>query len=98
MLDGKFEIFDDARDFMARTRPVFIEKHDFSAKLFKNREADEPSFSFATKGGHTFDLYKIVCGAALFFLWLTSMRIYFGMRRARRKKRKERRRAAKARR
>ena len=97
MLDGKFEIFDDARDFMARTRPVFIEKHDFSAKLFKNRDAEEPSFSFSAKGGYTFDLYKIICGVALFFLWLTSMRIYFGVRRARRKKRKEARRSAKKR-
>ena len=97
MFDGKFEVFDDARDFVARTRPIFVEKHDFSAKLFKNKETDEPSFSIASRGEHRFDLYKIAGGVLIFFVWLCSMRIWFGIRRARKKRKKELRRAAKAR-
>jgi len=95
MSDKAFEIFDDARDILARTRPIFVEKHDFSAKLFKNKETGEPSFSISSKGEHTFDIFKILGGVALFFLWVASMRVYFGIRRARRKKKKELRRAAK---
>lgn len=95
MNENKFEIFDDARDFIARTRPVFVERHDFSAKLFKNRETTEPSFSISAKGEHRLDLYRILGGIAVFFLWMVSMRLYFKMRRARRKRRKELRRRAK---
>ena len=47
MSENKFEVFDDAREFVARTRPIFVERHDFSAKLFKNRETSEPSFSIS---------------------------------------------------
>lgn len=93
-----FEVFDDARDFLARTRPVFVEKHDFSAKLFKNRETDEPSFSVATKGEHRFDIYRILCGIFLLSAWFCSLSMYFGIRRLRRKKRKEQRRRDRARR
>ena len=96
MLDGKFEVFDDARDLLARTRPIFVEKHDFSAKLFKNKETSEPAFSISAKGEHTFDIYRILGGIALFFVWLCSMRIYFGIRRSRKKRKKELRRAQKA--
>lgn len=96
MFDGKFEVFDDARDFIARTRPILVEKHDFSAKLFKNKETDEPGFSISAKGEHRFDIYKILGGIAIFFVWICSMKIYFGIRRARRKRKKELRRAAKA--
>ena len=95
MSDTAFEIFDDARDVLARTRPIFVEKHDFSAKLFKNKETGEPSFSISSKGEHTLDIFKILGGVALFFLWVASMRIYFGIRRSRRKRKKELRRAAK---
>ena len=95
MLENKFEVFDDAREFVARTRPIFVEHHDFSAKLFKNREAEEPCFSISSKGEYRFDIYRIVAGIALFFLWLFSMKIYFGVRRARKKKRKAAKKAAK---
>ena len=94
MLENKFEVFDDAREFMAKTRPIFVEKHDSSAKLFKNRETGEPSFSISAKGEHRFDIYRIVGGIALFFLWLISMKVYFGVRRSRRKKRKAAKKAA----
>ena len=96
MLDGKFEVFDDARDLLARTRPIFVEKHDFSAKLFKNKETNEPSFAVSAKGEHTFDIYKILGGVALFFVWLCSMKIYFSVRRSRKKRKKALRRAQRA--
>ena len=95
MLENKFEVFDEAREFVARTRPIFVEHHDFSAKLFKNREAKEPSFSISAKGEHRFDIYRIVAGVALFFFWLFSMKIYFGVRRARKKRMKAAKKAAK---
>ncbi len=41
-------------------RPVISEKHDFSASLFKNKEAKEPVFHFATKGSFDFDILKII--------------------------------------
>ncbi len=96
MLDGKFEVFDDARDALARTRPIFVERHDFSAKLFKNKETAEPAFSISAKGEHTLDIFRILGGIAIFFLWLCSMRIYFSVRRSRKKRKKELRRAARA--
>ncbi len=89
MLDGKFEVFDDARGFMKRSRPIFVEKHDFSAKLFKNKQATEPSFSLAACGEHTVDIYKIVGGVILFFIWFCSTSLYFSVRRARRRRKKE---------
>ena len=95
MSENKFEIFDDAREFIARKRPIFVEHHDFSAKLFKNRETTEPCFSISSKGEHRFDIYRIVAGIALFFFWLFSMKIYFGVRRARKKRRKAAKKAAK---
>lgn len=95
MFDGKFEVFDEARDFVARTRPIFVERHDFSAKLFKNKETDTPSFSIAAKGENRFDIYRILGGILLFFVSLCSLKIWFGIRRARRKRKKELRRAAK---
>lgn len=95
MLENKFEVFDDARDFVARTRPIFVEKHDFSAKLFKNRETGEPLFAISAKGEHRFDIYRILGGIALFFFWLFSLKIYFGIRRSRKKKRKAAKKAAK---
>ena len=94
MFDGKFEVFDEARDFVARTRPIFVERHDFSAKLFKNKETDIPSFSISAKGENRFDIYRILAGILLFFVSLCSLRIWFGIRRARRKRKKELRRAA----
>lgn len=95
MLENKFEVFDDAREFVARTRPIFVEHHDFSAKLFKNRDAKEPCFSISAKGDHRLDIYRIVAGVALFFFWLFSMKVYFGVRRARKKRRKAAKKAAK---
>ena len=95
MLENKFEVFDDAREFVTRKRPIFVEHHDFSAKLFKNREATEPCFSISSKGEHRFDIYRILGGTVLFFLWLFSMKVYFGVRRSRKKKRKAAKKAAK---
>ncbi|MBQ2719378.1 MAG: hypothetical protein IJF73_04855 [Clostridia bacterium] len=95
MSQNKFEIFDEARDFMARTRPIFVEHHDFSAKLFRDKEATEPCFSFAAKGENRFDIYKILGGVLLFFVSLCSLRIYFSVKKARRRRKKELRRMAK---
>ena len=95
MSENKFEIFDDAREFIARKRPIFVEHHDFSAKLFKNRETTEPCFSISSKGEHRFDIYKILGGVALFLLWLGTMKIYFGIRRAKKRRKKEMKKAAK---
>ena len=95
MLDKKFEVFDEARDFVARTRPILVERHDFSAKLFRDKECTEPTFSISGKGEHRFDIYKILGGVALFLLWLGTMKIYFGIRRAKKRRKKELKRAAK---
>ena len=89
MLENKFEVFDEARAFVARTRPIFVEKHDFSAKLFKNREAGEPSFSLSAKGENRIDIYRVLGGIALFLLSLCSLRIYFSVRKSRRRRKKE---------
>ena len=75
MFDGKFEVFDEAREFVSRTRPIFVERHDFSAKLFKNRETTEPSFSISAKGEHRFDIYRIFAAFfAAFLLFLRARR------------------------
>ena len=94
-MENKFQVFDEAREFISRTRPIFVEKHDFSAKLFKNREASEPCFSLSTKGENRIDIYRVLGGIALFFLSICSLRIYFSVRKNRRRRKKELRRMQK---
>ncbi len=89
MFQKEFEIVENARDFMARTRPIFIEKHDISAKLFRDKEASEPSFSFSAKGENRFDIFRILTWVVLLFAGLCSMRVYFGLRKLKRRRKKE---------
>ncbi len=89
MFQKEFEIVENARDFMARTRPIFIEKHDISAKLFRDKEASEPAFSFTAKGENRFDIFRILTFVVLFFAGLCSMRVYFGLRKLKRRRKKE---------
>ncbi len=89
MFQKEFEIVENARDFMARTRPIFVERHDISAKLFRDKEASEPSFSFSAKGENRFDLFRILTWVVLFFASICSMRVYFGLRKWKRRRKKE---------
>lgn len=92
---SKISVFDDARSIV-KSRPIFVERHDFSATMYRDREMTEPTFSVASKGEYRFDLVKIVCGIALILVWFSSVSLVVGIRRARRKRKKELRRAARA--
>lgn len=92
---SKISVFDDARS-MVKARPIFVERHDFSATLFRDRKMSEAAFSIAAKGEHRIDIFKILCGIALVFVWFSSVSILLGVRRARRKRKKAMRRAARA--
>lgn len=92
---SKISVFDDAKSFV-KSRPVFVERHDFSATLYRDREMSDQTFSVAAKGEYRFDIVKILWGIALVFVWFSSVSILVGVRRARRKRKKEQRRAAKA--
>ena len=89
MLKKEFEAVENVKEFMARNRPMFVEKHDISANLFRNRETGEPCLSFSSRGEHHFDLYRIATGLILICIWLLSVKVYFKMRKARRNRRKE---------
>ncbi len=82
-------------DYLRRSRPILIEKHDVAAKLFRRPDSEEPAFSFSLKGEHRLDLYKIFTCVTLFLLWLFSMKVYFGAKRAKRRWMKEKKKAAK---
>ena len=92
---SKISVFDDARSIV-KSRPIFVERHDFSATLFRDREMSESAFSVAAKGEYRFDIVKILFGLALVFLWFSSVSVLVGIRRARKKRKKELRRAARA--
>ena len=89
MLKKEFEAVENVKDFVTRSRPMFVEKHDISANLFRNRETGEPCLSFSSRGERHFDLYRIATGLILIFVWTLSVRIYFGVRKARRNRKKE---------
>ncbi len=91
-----FSILGKVLDLLTYRRPVFVEKHDFSAALYKDKKTTTPSFSVATAGENTFDIYKIVAGVAAFTIWFGTMKLYFTIRRRRRKKKKAMKKAAKA--
>lgn len=89
MLKKEFEAVENVKEFMTRNRPMFVEKHDISANLFRNRETGEPCLSFSSRGEHHFDLYRIATGLILICVWLLSVKVYFKMRKARRNRKKE---------
>lgn len=89
MLKKEFEAVENVKEFMTRNRPMFVEKHDISANLFRNRETGEPCLSFSSRGEHHLDLYRIVTGLILICVWLLSVKVYFKMRKARRNRKKE---------
>ncbi len=95
MFDKEYEFVENAKDFVARTRPIFIERHDISAKLFRDKEASEPSFSFSAKGENRFDIFRILTWVVLFFAGVCSLRVYFGVRKLKRRRKKELKRRAK---
>jgi transposase len=92
---SKISVFDDARS-IAKSRPVFVERHDFSATLYRDREMTEPSVAFASKGEYRFDIVKIICGIVLVFAWFSSVSILVAVRRLRKKRKKALRQAARA--
>ncbi len=89
MLKKEFEAVENVKEFMTRNRPMFVEKHDISANLFRNRETGEPCLSFSSRGEHHLDLYRIATGLILICVWLLSVKVYFKMRKARRNRKKE---------
>ena len=92
---SKISVFDDAKS-LVKSRPVFVERHDFSATLYRDREMSEPSFSLASKGEYRFDIVKIVGGIFLILVWFSSVSVLVGVRRIIKKRKKAQRRAAKA--
>ncbi len=41
-------------------RPVIVEKHDFSADVFKNKKSGDPLFHIASKGKLEIDIFKVL--------------------------------------
>ncbi len=95
MFNKDSDIFVNVKEKVSKCRPIFVERHDISAKLYRNKNAEEPSFSFEARGDHRFDLYKIFTYALFLFLWFNSMMIYFAVKKAKRRRKKELKRKAK---
>lgn len=70
-------------------RPIILEKHDFSAELFKNKNSREPLFHLSAKGDFKIDIVKILAWLLLALATMSAFSISLQCKKQRKEKYKK---------
>ena len=68
------------------SHPIMVEKHDFSASFYRDKDSKEPFFHIDAKGGGSIDVLKIAACSLAAVAMLSAFEIMSYVQKSRKKK------------